>query len=96
MEHIGTILEELYDVVSDRKVNPKPGAYTTYLFDKGIDKICKKILEEATETILSAKNEDREQLISELADVLYHLNVLLVEEDITWTDVAEELRSRRD
>lgn len=96
MENIGNILEELYGVIEDRKLNPTPGAYTTYLFEKGQSKICKKLAEEATETIISVMNGDKTQITNEVSDLLYHLIVLLVSEGISWTEVADELRARRE
>ncbi len=89
------ILNELYQVITDRKKNPKEGSYTCYLFDKGLDKILKKIGEEASETIIAAKNDSKEEIVYEISDLLYHLMVLLVEKDITLKQIAEELKNRR-
>lgn len=89
------ILNELYKVVNDRKNNPKEGSYTCYLFDKGLDKILKKIGEEASETIIAAKNDSKDQIIYEVSDLLYHLVVLLVEKEITLEQIEEELKNRR-
>ncbi|NLF37642.1 MAG: phosphoribosyl-ATP diphosphatase [Clostridiaceae bacterium] len=89
------ILNELYKVVYDRKNNPKEGSYTCYLFDKGLDKILKKIGEEASETIIAAKNDSKDQIIYEVSDLLYHLVVLLVEKEITLEQIEEELKNRR-
>jgi len=89
------ILDEIFGVVADRKVNPKEGSYTNYLFDKGIDKICKKIGEEASEVIIAAKNGSPEEIRYEIADLLYHLTVLLVDQGLEWNDVMEELKKRR-
>jgi len=89
------ILNELYKVVYDRKNNPKEGSYTCYLFDKGLDKILKKIGEEASETIIAAKNDSKDQIIYEVSDLLYHLVVLLVEKGITLEQIEEELKNRR-
>ena len=72
-------LNELYEIIKNRKAQPKEGSYTNYLFDKGLDKILKKVGEEATEVVIAAKNDDPQELIYETADVLYHLLVLLVE-----------------
>ena len=72
-------LNELYEIIKNRKAQPKEGSYTNYLFDKGLDKILKKVGEEATEVVIAAKNEDPQELIYETADVLYHLLVLLAE-----------------
>lgn len=88
------VLYQLYDIISDRKINPKQGSYTNYLFEKGLDKILKKVGEEATETIIAAKNEDKKEVIYELSDLLYHISVLLAEKEITWQEVFEELQKR--
>ena len=87
-------LEELYAIIKGRKETPKEGSYTNYLFDKGLDKILKKIGEEATEVVIAAKNEDPRELVYETADVLYHLLVLLVEKGVSYEDILEELASR--
>lgn len=89
------ILQEDYDIIIDRKNNPKDGSYTNYLFDKGIDKILKKCGEEAAEMIIAAKNPESEELKYEIADFLYHMMVLMAECDIDWEDVAIELLNRR-
>ena len=88
------VLKGLYDVVVDRKKNPKEGSYTNYLFDKGIDKILKKCGEEATEITIAAKNPNAEELKYEIADYLYHLTVLMVECNVDWEDIVEELSKR--
>ena len=95
MSQIGEIMDELYDVIRDRKANPKEGSYTNYLFDKGVDKICKKIGEEAAEVIIASKNRNAEEVTYEVADLFYHLSVLLVEQDITLDDIYHELKNRR-
>ena len=95
MSNIGKILDELYDVVLDRQANPKEGSYTNYLLNKGIDKICKKVGEESAEVIIAAMNKSREEVIYEASDLLYHLNVLLVEQGVTLDDIYEELKKRR-
>ena len=87
-------LEELYAIIKGRKETPKEGSYTNYLFDKGLDKILKKVGEEATEVVIAAKNEDSRGLVYETADVLYHLLVLLVEKGISYEAILEELASR--
>lgn len=89
------ILQEDYDIIIDRKNNPKDGSYTNYLFDKGIDKILKKCGEEAAEMIIAAKNPESEELKYEIADFLYHMMVLMAECGIDWEDVAMELLNRR-
>ncbi|MCR5520687.1 MAG: bifunctional phosphoribosyl-AMP cyclohydrolase/phosphoribosyl-ATP diphosphatase HisIE [Lachnospiraceae bacterium] len=88
------VLKKLYDVVIDRKKNPKEGSYTNYLFDKGIDKILKKCGEEATEMVIAAKNPGAEELKYEIADLMYHMTVLMVECGIDWDDVMGELANR--
>ena len=87
-------LEELYAIIKERKETPKEGSYTNYLFDKGLDKILKKVGEEATEVVIAAKNEDSRELVYETADVLYHLLVLLVEKGVPYEAILEELASR--
>lgn len=87
------MLENLYNEIKERKHSPQEGSYTTYLFDKGLDKILKKVGEEATEVVIAAKN-DKEELISETSDLLYHLLVLLVEKEITLDEINQELESR--
>ncbi len=89
------ILEEDYNIIVDRKNNPREGSYTNYLFDKGIDKILKKVGEEATEIIIAAKNPNPEEIKYELADFLYHAMVLMVDKGVTWDDVVRELANRR-
>ena len=89
------ILDEVFNVVTDRKANPKDGSYTNYLFDKGIDKICKKVGEESSEVIIAAKNNSPEETRYEIADLLSHLTVLIVNQGLTWDEVMEELKKRR-
>lgn len=88
------MLYKLYDIVTDRRNNPIEGSYTNYLFDKGIDKICKKIGEEATETVIAAKNDSHEELTYEASDLLYHLCVLLVNQGVSLDDLMFELEKR--
>lgn len=88
------VFEEVYNVIADRKENPKEGSYTNYLFDKGIDKILKKVGEEATEIVIAAKNPEPEEIKYEISDFLYHMMVLMVEKGITWEEVVEELSQR--
>ncbi len=95
MSQIKNMLDEVYEVILDRQKNPQDGSYTNYLFDKGLDKICKKIGEEAAEVIIAAKNDRPAELAYEVADLLYHLSVLLAEKKITWAEVEAELRRRR-
>ena len=89
------IMRELYSVIADRKANPVEGSYTNYLFDKGTDKISKKLGVEAVETVIAASQRDRKATIQEIADLEYHLLVLMVDRGITLDDVEAELRSRR-
>ena len=93
--NIGAALEEVYRVVSDRRREMPEGSYTTYLFEKGLNKILKKVGEESAETIIAAKDGDTEALKSETADLLYHLVVMLVERGLTLEDVGRELARRR-
>ena len=88
------VLEEVYDIIKDRKVNPKEGSYTNYLFDKGIDKILKKLGEESTEIVIAAKNPDPEEIKYEISDFLYHCMVLMVEKGVTWEEITQELSQR--
>ncbi len=87
-------LEALMKLIDDRKTNEKNGSYTTYLFQKGIDKILKKVGEESTEVIIAAKSEDKKEAIYEIADLTYHVMVLMVEMGISLEDIREELASR--
>ncbi|MCM1272102.1 MAG: bifunctional phosphoribosyl-AMP cyclohydrolase/phosphoribosyl-ATP diphosphatase HisIE [Clostridium sp.] len=89
------VFMEEYEIIRDRKNNPKEGSYTNYLFDKGIDKILKKVGEEATEIVIAAKNPDREEVKYEISDFLYHMMVLMVECGVSWEDVIKELADRR-
>jgi phosphoribosyl-ATP pyrophosphohydrolase/phosphoribosyl-AMP cyclohydrolase len=89
------VLQELYSLIETRKEKRPEGSYTTYLFDSGLDKILKKIGEEAAETIVAAKNPDDGPLISEASDLIYHLLVLLVERGVTLDEVRQELKERR-
>ncbi|PYS01907.1 MAG: bifunctional phosphoribosyl-AMP cyclohydrolase/phosphoribosyl-ATP pyrophosphatase [Acidobacteria bacterium] len=88
------VLQELYALIEERKEQRPEGSYTAYLFNSGLDKILKKVGEEATETIVAAKNTDG-GLISETADLIYHLLVLLVERGVTLDEISGELKSRR-
>lgn len=88
------IIEQLFETVKERKAHPKEGSYTNYLFDKGIDKILKKVGEETSEVIIAAKNNSREELIYETADLVYHMTVLLVNQGIDPQDIAKELAKR--
>lgn len=88
------VLEDVYDIILDRKAHPKEGSYTNYLFDKGIDKILKKVGEEATEIVIAAKNPDPEEVKYEISDFLYHMMVLMAEKGVTWEDITQELSQR--
>lgn len=88
------ILYDVYHVIQDRVKNPKEGSYTNYLFEKGIDKMLKKVGEESAEVIIASKNYVKSEVQYETADLLYHLSVVLVEEGLTWDDVFQELASR--
>ncbi|MBR3040746.1 MAG: bifunctional phosphoribosyl-AMP cyclohydrolase/phosphoribosyl-ATP diphosphatase HisIE [Lachnospiraceae bacterium] len=88
------VFEHVYGVIADRKVNPKEGSYTNYLFDKGIDKILKKVGEEASEIIIAAKNPDAGEIKYEISDFLYHCMVLMVERGISWEEICNELAAR--
>ena len=88
------VFEDEYATIVDRRDHPKEGSYTNYLFDKGIDKILKKVGEECTEIVIAAKNPDPEELKYELADWLYHAMVLMVEKGVTWEDITKEISQR--
>ncbi|MBM4760819.1 bifunctional phosphoribosyl-AMP cyclohydrolase/phosphoribosyl-ATP diphosphatase HisIE [Bacillus sp. B15-48] len=90
------ILLELEKIIADREVERPEGAYTTYLFEKGVDKILKKVGEEASEVIIAAKNRDQEELKWEAADLLYHLLVLLREQNLPLKDVLGVLKQRHE
>ncbi len=87
-------LEGLMDLLKGRKAEKKEGSYTTYLFEKGIDKILKKVGEENTEVIIAAKADDKKETIYEIADLCYHVMVLMVEMGISIEDIHRELASR--
>ncbi|MCI6640565.1 MAG: bifunctional phosphoribosyl-AMP cyclohydrolase/phosphoribosyl-ATP diphosphatase HisIE [Pygmaiobacter massiliensis] len=86
--------EGLYQLIKGRKTNPKEGSYTTYLFEKGVDKILKKVGEECTEVLIAGAKQDKEETIFELADLIYHCMVLMVNADISLEDVTRELEKR--
>ena len=88
------VLDELYEVAIERRENPQKGSYTCYLFDKGLDKILKKIGEEAAETIIAAKNGIKDDTVGEISDLLYHLTVMMANEGITPAEVKAELARR--
>lgn len=88
------VFEEVFAVIQDRKLHPKEGSYTNYLFDKGIDKILKKLGEEATEIVIASKNPNANEIKYEICDFLYHMMVLMAEKDITWEEITKELAKR--
>lgn len=88
------ILSALYQTVVNRRDTPKEGSYTCYLLDKGIDKILKKVGEECSETIIAAKNGDNSETVYEIADLIYHLTVMMVQQNIPLEDVLAELDKR--
>ncbi|MGI5850031.1 MAG: bifunctional phosphoribosyl-AMP cyclohydrolase/phosphoribosyl-ATP diphosphatase HisIE [Christensenellales bacterium] len=89
------IIDELFKVIEDRKANPKEGSYTNYLFEKGIDKILKKVGEESAEVIIAAKNASPDEIKYESADLLYHLLVMFCERGLCPSEVFAELNRRR-
>lgn len=89
------IIEVLYNIIKMRKENPVEGSYTTYLFTKGIDKILKKVGEETSEIIIGAKNNSNTETVYEISDLVYHLIVLMVEQNISLKDIELELQKRR-
>lgn len=94
-ESTGNIIDELQAEIRNRKEKPVEGSYTSYLFREGLDKILKKIGEESSEVIIGAKNRDKKELTSELADLAYHTLVLMEESEVSLEDIKKELRKRR-
>jgi len=90
----GLGLNKLYGLIAERKEKRPEGSYTTYLFNSGLDKILKKIAEESGEVIIAAKNASQREIVSELADLLYHLIVLMVERDVGFAEINDELTRR--
>lgn len=88
------IIQSVYDQVLDRKAHPKEGSYTNMLLNKGVDKIGKKVVEEAAEVLIAAKNHSREEVSFEVADLMYHLTVLLADQGMCWDDIYAELENR--
>lgn len=88
------VFEDVFAVIQDRKEHPKEGSYTNYLFDKGLDKILKKLGEEATEIVIAAKNPDAEEMKYEISDFLYHVMVLMAQKEIGWEEITKELANR--
>ncbi len=89
-----TILKDMYEVILDRKQNPMEGSYTCYLFEKGLDKILKKVGEESAETIIAAKNAVPEDTVGEINDLFYHVLVMMAELNIPLEDVLKEMQQR--
>lgn len=88
------VLIKICDLVNERKINPKDGSYTNYLLKEGLDKILKKVGEEASESIIAAKNTNNDELIYEISDLCYHLSVLLSYKGLSFQDVFNELEKR--
>ena len=88
------ILRREFSTILDRKHHPEDGSYTNYLFDKGEDKILKKVGEEAAEVVIAGKNRDKNEIKYETADLLYHLAVMLADNDMSWDDIFEEMERR--
>lgn len=93
---VSYVIDEVYATIEERRRNPIEGSYTNYLFDKGLDKILKKVGEETAEVIIGAKNRDKENLVYELSDLVYHSLVLMVEQGIKPDDIKNELKRRQD
>lgn len=93
-ENAGFTMESLMQLIEGRRAEPKEGSYTTYLFEKGLDKILKKVGEESTEVIIAAKDEDKAETVYEISDLVYHVMVLMIEMGITLDDIKSELASR--
>ena len=92
---IGSVLDQLYELIESRERERPSNSYTTYLFDEGLDKILKKLGEESAETIIAAKNEDQGRVVSEVSDLIYHLLVLLVARGVSLEEISRELGQRR-
>ena len=90
------VLNNLFNIVEDRKEKSVEGSYTGYLFEKGLDKILKKVGEESSEVIIAAKNENKEELIKEICDLTYHIMVLMAEKQIKLDGIEKELEKRRE
>lgn len=88
------IFKNLETLINDRKINPVEKSYTNYLLDQGVDKICKKVGEEASETIIAAKNNDKEELIGEISDLFYHVFVLMNNQGVSLEDIENKLKER--
>ncbi len=88
------VLDAVYEVIKDRKEHPREGSYTNYLYEKGIDKILKKVGEEATEMVIAAKNPNENEVVYEMSDFLYHMMVLMAVKNVSWEDITDELARR--
>ncbi len=88
------MFQELFKIIQDRKANPKPGSYTNSLFDAGLPRMAQKVGEEGTEVVVAALSQDNERLIEEIADLTYHVMVLMAAKGVTLEDVAGELEKR--
>lgn len=91
---INNILQGIYNMIDDRNKNPKENSYTNYLLEQGIDKICKKVGEEASETIIAAKNDNKNDLIGEICDLVYHILVLMYNRNVSIKDIKLKLSER--
>ncbi len=96
-----TVYQEIFEVIKERRKQFETGtaqenSYTCYLFEKGVDKICKKIGEEATETVIAAKNGDNDELMNEINDLLYHVMVLCANQGLEWSEVERVLDERNE
>ena len=89
-----SIYDELYLMIKDRNENPKDGSYTNYLLKEGIDKVCKKVGEEATEIVIAAKNIYKNELVGEICDLIYHIEVLMFIKDVSIEDIENKLKLR--
>ena len=89
------VLEDIFEIIKDRKENGEYGSYTKYLFDKCTDKILKKVGEECTEVIIAAKGEDKNEIVNEICDLAYHVLVLMADKEITLEELNEQLKIRR-
>ena len=87
-------IRELYNVILNRKINPKPGSYTNSLFDEGLPRMAQKVGEEGTEVVVAALSQDNERLIEEIADLTYHVLVLMAAKGLTPDDIAQQLEKR--
>lgn len=92
---LAKVINDLYEVIQDRRLNPVEGSYTNYLFEKGQDKILKKVGEEAVETVIASKNQEKKEIVYEMGDLWYHCLVLLAYHNITPEELFNELMSRR-